>query len=59
MNKCYPIENSPLYRLRNRRRLTEFLNLPKTILRKNILIVIMSFRDRSPMEMEKDILLYR
>lgn len=43
----------------NRRRLTEFLNLPKTILRKNILIVIMSFRDRSPMEMEKDILLYR
>lgn len=29
MNKYYPIENSPLYRLRNRRRLAEFLNLPK------------------------------
>ena len=29
MNKCYPIENSPLYRLRNRRKLAEFLNLPK------------------------------
>ena len=29
MNKCYPIENSPLYRLRNRRKLAEFLNLPE------------------------------
>lgn len=29
MSKYYPIENSPLYRLRNRRRLAEFLNLPK------------------------------
>ena len=31
----------------------------KTILRKNIPIVIMNFQDRNPMEMEKDILLYR
>lgn len=29
MSKCYPIENSPLYRLRNRRRLAELLYLPK------------------------------
>lgn len=33
MNKCYQIENSPLYRLRNRRRLAEYLNLPKNYFR--------------------------
>lgn len=33
MIKCYPIENSPLYRLRNRRKLAELLNLPRNYFR--------------------------
>lgn len=34
MSKCYPIESSPLYRLRNRRKLAELLKLPKNYFNK-------------------------
>ena len=35
MSKCYQIESSPLYRLRNRRKLAELLNLPKNYFRES------------------------
>lgn len=35
MSKCYPIEDSPLYRLRNRRKLAVLLNLPKDYFKEN------------------------
>lgn len=35
MSKSYPIESSPLYRLGNRRKLAELLNLPKNYFKEN------------------------
>ncbi|MDE6251977.1 MAG: reverse transcriptase family protein [Lachnospiraceae bacterium] len=35
MSKCYQIESSPLYRLRNRRKLAELLNLPKNFFKES------------------------
>lgn len=57
MSKMYPIEKSPLYRMRNRRKLAVLLGLPKEYFHIKGNMSIMNFRSQSRMEMEKDILL--